>query len=115
MSIHWKSLCETDSEREAALYLHKMYRKGLTTPQIAHSLNVSDPSVLNLFRKYGLKTKRWGGRSHRHGALHVSEEEYCEMTIKEIMKKYGMSASSVWRLTKKYPRKSKRQSPAGAG
>lgn len=101
MTLELKQIFPDKSEEEAVKELHSIYLKGASSREIAKALGTTDVTILNYFRKYQMEIKTQGG--HYEGKhISIQEDEYLNMTTKELMEKYHCSQFTVYQLTKRF-------------
>lgn len=105
MTISWKEVTGHTTEAEAKAEVILMYvEMERSLRQIAARLNVSDRSINNMLQREGVTLRPRGGRNYVKD-MHISEEEYLNLTYKELCEKYGISTATVRRLTQHYKSK----------
>jgi len=105
MSTDWKGITGEKTDEDAAKYLHKLYRQGASSTDIAEVIGITDVTLRSLFRQFNLSIKPHGGQYKGFVKLDISEEEYKTMTYEQIAKRYDVSVWTVWNKTKKYRKK----------
>ncbi len=96
------------TEEETIKVIHYLYiTEKYSITKLAKKLEVTDVSLRNWFKKYNLRTFKQGGH-YKGKQVVITKKEYMSMTFKELCNKYSISPSQVYRLTRKYPRKLKR-------
>jgi len=111
MTINWAEVTDHLTEGCAVSYVALLYTDGLSTRQIAKKLKVSNTSVINLLKHLGVKLRLRGGRNN-YKDVNISEEDFMNLTYDELVKKYKVCESTIWKRTRHFkqkPRKKRRQ------
>jgi len=113
MTINWAEVTELSSEDAAYLYIQIYYigtfqTKGMSTRQIAKKLKVSNTSVINLLKHLGVKLRLRGGRNY-YKKVNISEKDFRTLTYQELVKKYKVCASTIWKRTRHFKQKPNRR------
>ena len=114
MTISWKEVCRQANifepseglAKSSVMFLYVV--DGLSLRQIVTKLNnqVTDRTIARMLKREGVTLRPRGGRNYVKD-MHISEEEYLNLTYKELCKKYDISTVTVRRLTKHYKPKPK--------
>ena len=108
MVIAWKEVCGFNSEGAAMIKIMHMYVvKEMSLREIeAHfgSDKVTHRTIARMLVSQGVKMRPRGGRNYFKD-VYISNEEYLNLTYKELCEKYKISSVTVRKLTKQYPPK----------
>jgi len=106
MSTDWKGIVGLSTTEECVKKVYELYEKGATSTQLAQALGLTDATIRNTFKRYGLKLKQHGGLYKGKG-ITLTEEEVRTMKQRELAKKYNCSQWTIWNLSKKFKTRGK--------
>ena len=105
MTISWKEVTGEDSEVMGRAKVITMYAIDMMSLREIEShlgkAKVTTRTIARMMVAWGVKMRPKGGRYYVKD-MHIPEEEYLNLTYKELCKKYGISTVTVRRLTKHY-------------
>ena len=107
MTISWKEVTGHTTEAEAKAEVVLMYvemERSLRQVQRQLGHRVTERSIARMLQREGVTLRPRGGRNYVKD-MHISEEEYLNLTYKELCEKYGISTATVRRLTQHYKSK----------
>lgn len=78
---------------------HRLYTQKMDIAIIAGTLHITTQTLKNWFKSLGLPLHRQGGFNRgKRKVSAIAQEDYLNMTLKELAKKYAIAETSVVRI-----------------